>query len=105
MSTFVRITYVVPRDGQAARVRETLAKLSEFYVTQPGYLGGYLLNPLPTAASPSFGRIGLWQSVDAAEASAQTEHVMALRAELLRLVEEETHVEYTFVGEPDKAGS
>ena len=101
MSSFVRITYVVPRDGQGARVMETLKKLSDFYVTQPGYLGGYQLNPLPTSASNACGRIGIWASMDAAENAAQTEHVMALRAELLRLVDEDTHVEYTFVGDPD----
>ncbi len=36
-----------------------------------------------------------------AEEAAQAEHGMALRAELLRLVHEESHLELTFVGQRD----
>ena len=43
--SFVRVTYVVPREGQVERVREQLKKLSDYYATQPGYIEGYLLNP------------------------------------------------------------
>ena len=101
MSSFVRVTYVVPRDGQVDRVHESLKKISDYYAIQPGYVEGYLLLPLPGAVSQAMGRIGVWESARAAEDAAQTEHAMALRSELLRLINEETHLEYTFIGEPD----
>ena len=65
--SFVRVTYVVPRDGQVERVKETLKKLSDFYATQPGYIEGYLLNPHPMATPPAMGRFGVWESDRAAE--------------------------------------
>ncbi len=45
--SFVRVTYVVPRDGQVERVKEQLTKLSAYFATQPGYIEGYLLLPHP----------------------------------------------------------
>lgn len=99
--SFVRVTYVVPRDGQLERVKEQLAKLSAYYATQPGYIEGYLLMPHPEANPPALGRFGAWENDKMAEEAAQAEHGMALRAELLRLIHEESHLELTFVGERD----
>ena len=99
--SFVRVTYVVPREGQVDRVQEQLKKLSEYYATQPGYIEGYLLMPHPMADPPAMGRFGAWESDRAAEDAAQAEHGMALRAELLRLIQEDSHLELTFNGERD----
>lgn len=99
MSTaFVRVTYVVPREGQVDRVREVLQKLSDYYISQPGYRGGYLLLPHPGANPPALGRFGAWDSDTQAEEAAQTEYSMALRADLLRLIHEDSHLELTFDG-------
>ena len=99
--SFVRVTYVVPREGQVERVREQLKKLSDYYATQPGYIEGYLLNPHPMAKPPAMGRFGVWESDRVAEDAAQAEHGMALRAELLRLIDEDSHLELTFEGDRD----
>jgi heme-degrading monooxygenase HmoA len=99
--SFVRVTYVVPREGQVKRVSEQLKKLSDYYATQPGYIEGYLLNPHPMANPPAMGRFGVWESDKAAEDAAQSQHAMALRAELLRLVDEDSHLELTFEGDRD----
>lgn len=99
--SFVRVTYVVPREGQVARVSEQLKKLSDYYATQPGYVEGYLLNPHPMANPPAMGRFGVWESDKAAEDAAQSQHAMALRAELLRLIDEDSHLELTFEGDRD----
>ncbi len=99
MAQFVRVTYVVPRDGQAARVEEQLKKLSTYYATQPGHIDGYLLRPHPGADPAAFGRFGVWDNHRSAESAAQAEHGMALRAELMRLVEEDSHLELTFEGD------
>ncbi|MDA0301329.1 MAG: hypothetical protein O2822_02280 [Chloroflexi bacterium] len=99
--SFVRVTYVVPRDGQVERVRDQLKKLSDYYATQPGYIEGYLLNPHPMANPPAMGRFGVWESDKVAEDAAQTQHAMAPRAELLRLIDEDSHLELTFEGDRD----
>ncbi len=101
---FVRISYMHPKEGQEGRLKDILQKLSAYYHDQPGYQGGYILNPYEHAEDPGrrWGRVGLWSSEDAAERAAQTEHSMALRSELARIVEEDTHYEFSFEGSPDK---
>lgn len=101
MGSFVRVTYVVPREGQVDRVRELFKKLSDYYVSQPGYVEGYVLLPHPQANPPALGRFGVWDNDHSAEDAAQTEYSMALRADLMRLIHEDSHLEYTFEGEPD----
>ena len=100
---FIRISYMHPKDGQEARLKELLQKLSTFYREQSGYQGGYILNPYDKApvGERRWGRVGLWDSEDAAEHAAQAEHSMALRSELTRVVEEDSHYEFTFEGTPD----
>jgi len=101
---FVRISYMHPKEGQEARLKDILQQLSAFYHDQKGYQGGYILNPYEGAADDvrRWGRVGLWASEDDAEHAAQTEHSMALRSELARIVEEDSHYEFSFEGSPDK---
>ncbi|MEX1022274.1 MAG: hypothetical protein WD800_07565 [Dehalococcoidia bacterium] len=100
---FVRVSHMMPKQGQETRLTEVLQKLSAFYREQGGYLGGYVLSPYPgaDAASSRFGRVGAWESQDHAEDAAQMEHAMALRAELTRIVDEDSHYEYSFNAQPD----
>ena len=100
---FVRISYMHPKEGQEARLRELLQKLSAYYREQSGYQGGYILNPYAGAAAEDrrWGRVGFWESVEVAEHAAQAEHSMALRSELSRIVEEDSHYEFTFEGTVD----
>jgi len=100
---FVRVSHMVPKAGQEARVNEVLNKLSAFYRDQPGYQGGWVLQPYEGAPANArrFGRVGTWADVASAEHAAQLEHAMALRAELSRIVDEDSHLEYTFEGESD----
>lgn len=100
---FIRISYMHPREGQEDRLKDVLLKLSAFYREQNGYQGGYILNPYEGAETPDrrWGRVGLWDNVDAAEHAAQAEHSMALRSELFRIVEEDSHFEFSFEGTPD----
>ncbi len=100
---YVRITQLTPRSGQEARVDEVLRKLSQFYPTQPGFIAGYHFQPHTAGTATRMGRVGVWESEAQAQAAAQTEHALALRADLLRLVVEETHEELSFNGTPDPA--
>lgn len=101
---FVRISYMHPKEGQEARLRELLQNLSDLYHAQPGYRGGYILNPYEGAEAEDrrWGRVGVWESEEAAEHAAQTAPSLAMRAELLRIVEEDTHLELTFEGTEDR---
>lgn len=100
---FVRVSHMHPKEGQEARLTELLKQLSAFYREQSGYQGGYILGPYEGAEPEDrrWGRVGLWESSHAAEHAAQQEHSMALRAELTRVVEEDSHFEYSFEGTPD----
>ena len=102
---FVRVSHMQPKEGQEDRLLDVLKRLSAFYVEQPGYLGGYVLSPYPGATGDArrFGRVGTWETQDQAEDAAQHAHGMALRSELTRIVEEESHYEYSYSGEPDNA--
>jgi hypothetical protein len=94
---------MVPRSGQESRLDEILRKLSDYYVTQPGYITGWVLAPHEHMDTRRFGRVGVWATEDDAERAAQGSHALALRSDLLRVVEEDSHQELSFQGEPDQA--
>ncbi|MBM3140213.1 MAG: hypothetical protein FJZ92_08375 [Chloroflexi bacterium] len=98
---YVRISTMTPRAGQERRVAELLDRLSAFYSREGGYILGYRLRPHEGDPSRRMGRVGVWETEDHAVHAAQTEHALALRSELLRLIEEATHEELSFTGEPD----
>lgn len=100
---FVRISYMHPKEGQEARLKDLLLKLSAYYREQSGYQGGYILYPYEHAQVKDrrWGRVGVWDTEDAAEHAAQAEHSLALRSELARIVVEDSHSELTFEGTPD----
>ncbi|MGE3961774.1 MAG: hypothetical protein AB7F65_08855 [Dehalococcoidia bacterium] len=101
---FVRVSYMHPKEGQEDRLKDILHKLSDHYHDQPGYEGGWILNPYAKAKAEDrrWGRVGLWATDDAAEHAAQTEHSMALRSELARIVVEDSHYELSFEGTADR---
>jgi heme-degrading monooxygenase HmoA len=91
---YVRLSLVVPKAGQAAAVAAILDDLLNVYAAQPGYIEGFALDSqLPGG---EVGRLTFWRSEQDAEATAGNQHVMAQRAELLRLVEGESHIERSF---------
>ena len=48
-------------------------------------------------------RVGIWEPEMAAQTAAQTERHMALRGQLLRLIDEDTHLGLSFQGGIDPA--
>ena len=99
---YVRISYMIPKAGQEAHVEELLGKLSAFYVTEAGYITGYHLRPHQGDPNGRIGRLGVWESEEHAVHAAQSEHALALRSELLRSVDEESHQELSFIGDLDR---
>lgn len=98
---YVRVSHMIPRAGQESRVLEILTKLSDFYATQPGHVAGWRLEPHEGADPVRMGRVGVWATEEDAERAAQHDHALALRSELIRLVDEDSHLELTFRGTPD----
>ncbi len=97
---YVRVSYMRPKPGQEQPVAEILAKLSAFYASEPGYVLGYHLHP-HEGDSTRVGRIGIWESEEHAVHAAQTDRALALRSQLLRLIDEDSHDELSFMGERD----
>jgi heme-degrading monooxygenase HmoA len=98
---YVRITTVVAKDNSGREVERLLRAISKHYAEQPGYIQGYFLSPNEGVGPNRFGRVGIWEDEDAAERAAQASHAMALRSELLRAIDEDSHLELSFEGEPD----
>jgi heme-degrading monooxygenase HmoA len=98
---YVRLSLVVPKPGQDSQVAEILDDLLNVYAAQPGYIEGYTLSP--QVRGGEVGRLSLWRAEDDAEATASNQHVMAQRAELLRLIESNSHVERSFFAERREA--
>jgi heme-degrading monooxygenase HmoA len=99
---YVRISHMRPRPGQEKRVGEILDELSRFYTDCQGYVLGYRLQPHEHDTTKRMGRVGVWESEDAAVDAAQNQHALALRSELLRLIDEDSHEELSFDGTPDR---
>ena len=94
-STFyVRLSLMVPRRGCADRVSQTTDDLLDYFSKQPGYVRGYKLTS--SDGSGELGRLTVWTSEEEADRVATSEHVLAVRSELMQLIEEESHVERSF---------
>lgn len=100
---YVRVSHMVPRAGQEPELERILRSLSDYYTEQPGYITGWLLTPHEHMDTRRYGRVGVWGTEDDAERAAQGARALALRSDLLRVVEEESHHELSFRGEPDQA--
>ncbi|HTE83693.1 MAG TPA: hypothetical protein VK821_03100 [Dehalococcoidia bacterium] len=100
-NVYVRLSLVRPKSGQEEKVSDILNDLVGFYAGQPGYLQGYTL--VTTAPGSEVGRLTMWRSERDAETTASTQHVMAQRSELMRLVEGGSHIERSFTALPHLA--
>jgi quinol monooxygenase YgiN len=98
---YVRISYMHPKPGQEQAVGDILAKLSAFYRGEPGYVLGYQLRS-DVGDLRRVGRVGVWESEDRAVHAAQNDRALALRSQLLRLIDEESHEELSFTGTRDE---
>jgi hypothetical protein len=98
---YVRLSLMQPKSGQEADVSQILTDLVAFYAQQPGYIRGFTL--VSPARENQIGRLTFWLTEHDAENVAQTQHVLSLRAELLRLVESGSHLERSFVAEETAA--
>jgi hypothetical protein len=91
----VRFSLYRPLPGRRAEMERLLDSLEDWLSKQEGYLLGFRF--AATDASGDIGRIGIWRSLADADHAADQEHTLAIRAELLRLIDDNgTHIERIF---------
>jgi quinol monooxygenase YgiN len=91
---FVRLFLMVPKRRQEERVSQILDDLVAFLATQPGCIQSYKIER--TDVEGEVGRLVVWESEQASDRAAMHQHVLALRSELMQLVDEETYLERAF---------
>jgi quinol monooxygenase YgiN len=92
---YVRLSLMLPKEGERERVLELHRELVEWLHGQPGFVRGYVIE----AGDPA-GRVGhlnVYESEEAADRVAQTQHVLAVRADLLLLIDEGSQAERSYV--------
>ena len=97
---FLRVSIMIPRPGNEERVNELLDELLQLYQGRPGFITAYRLKPGPHAGPPKVGRISIWESSEHANRMASEPRDLALQSQLKVLVDDATHEESSFEGEP-----
>jgi hypothetical protein len=90
---YLRLSLARPREGRNDEVQRLEEDLLSFFAAQEDFVSGYRLTACE--GSREVGRITVWKREEAAERAATTDHVMAVRSELLAATEEE-RVEMAF---------
>jgi hypothetical protein len=95
-TVYVRLSLMRPRRGQKEKALALLDELIEFFSLQSGYLDAYTLTSPEEDGRAEIGRLTLWREDRDADRVATTPHVLSMRADLLRCVEEGSDVERSF---------
>ncbi len=92
---YVRLSLMKPKDGMRDEVLEMHRQLVAWLPSQPGFVRGYLI--ISGDPQDRVGHLDVWRSEQDADHAAQTDHVLAVRSELLLLVEKESHAEHSYI--------
>ncbi len=91
---YVRISLMQSKPGRQAEVKQLMDELADFFAKQPGFVDGYGLH----SSDALVGRVTVWDSESAADAAAQSNHVLAVRSRLNTDVLDGSHQEHAFEG-------
>jgi len=94
---YIRLSLMKAKPGREYEVAELMDQLVTAYKSQPGFMDGYKLRAAD--ADGHIGRVTIWTSEEAADQTAQSNHVLSLRSDLMRLVEDGSHEERSFWAE------
>ena len=94
--TYIRVSLMKPLAGRDLEVQKLNAELVNYYQNQPGCLQSVLVRS--TDESGEVGRISFWESENAADQAANSDHSLALRSRL-HLMVRRGHQERSFHGE------
>ncbi|MFQ5861219.1 MAG: hypothetical protein ACE5IG_06695 [Dehalococcoidia bacterium] len=75
-----RLALVRPLPGREQEVNRLQDQLIEAFAQQPGYILGFRFSIRERPRET--GRLGIWESLDAADEAALVDHVMSLRSQL-----------------------
>jgi heme-degrading monooxygenase HmoA len=84
---YVRLSIMKPLPGSESELHAAQKDLLKFFAQQPGFVDGYILRAQD--GSGEVGRVGIWESESHADHAANSDHVLAVRSELMRLVRED----------------
>ena len=96
---FIRMSLMTAKHGHEDAVAAIMDDLVTFYSQQPGYIVGYKLKSADDVGD--IGRVTVWKSGEDADSTAQTNHVMSRRSDLMPLIEDGSHVERSFYAEEE----
>jgi quinol monooxygenase YgiN len=91
---YVRLSLMSPREGMRDRLLEEHRKLVEWLQDQPGFVRGFVIEE--EDPDGRVGHLNIYRSEEDADRVAQTDHVLAVRSELMMLIEEGSRVEDSF---------
>lgn len=91
---YVRLSLMRPKPGMRDEVLELHRQLGEWLSEQPGFVRGYII--IEGDPQGRVGHLNVYESEQAADDVAQTQHVLSLRSELMLLVEEDSHAEHFY---------
>jgi quinol monooxygenase YgiN len=90
---YVRLSLMIPREGMQEQALAIHRTLVAGLASQPGFVRGYVIT------GDRWGRVGhlnIYTSEHEADQAAQTQHILALRSEMLMLIVEESHIERSY---------
>ena len=90
---YIRISIVTPRRGEEQATEEVMRKLDAAVSSAPGCLQSYVLKPHDN--SGEIARLTIYENEDAAEAAANSAHILSLRSEI-NILSDGKHVERAF---------
>lgn len=92
----IRLSLMHPKKGELEHVLRLQREIVRWLQGKPGYLGGYVI----VGGDPQgrVGHVSIYASEHDADQAAQSDHVLAIRSELLLIIEEGSHVEHSYLG-------
>ncbi len=93
---YIRISILRPHDHDRAEVLRLVEALNTHVQGQPGFIQGHVLRPDDDTGE--IWRYSYWQSEKDADRAAQDTHNMALRSQIMQLLnnDDELHIERGF---------
>jgi quinol monooxygenase YgiN len=96
---YIRSSLMRAKPGREHEVAALMDQLVTYYKQQDGFVYGYKLKSADETGD--IGRVTIWKSEEAADLVAQSHHVLALRSDLMPLLEDGSHEERSFWAEEE----
>ena len=85
--SYLRISLMQPRQESGQELRRMHEDLLHHFTTLPGFINGYLMST--SDGTGRVGRVTVWESADHADQAAQDHHVLVVRSEMHRHIQDE----------------